>query len=322
MALLITLMAVALLTVLVVEFTYEAQVDHRRAAHWLKAQKATGLAESGLLLAEALLELDARAGKTDALTEQWALPFPPIEAPGGGMLTVRIEDEQGRYNINRLRAATAGETDRMSRLLEITGLDPALVAPIADWIDADSKVRLGPEGAEASFYRKASPPYSPRNAPMLTLRELALVRGVRPAAIVALSKVAAVHPPEDRKINVNTAPKEVLRALHPRMDDPQLIGRLLERRSRRAITGRADLETIEGFAQLPIASLLTYSSTYFRVTTVGSVDGIHRSLEAIIARKNGKSRTVYRLERNVPAIAGVDTSAPTGLNKLGWPDES
>ncbi len=321
-ALLIALMAVALLTVVVLEFTYEVQVDHRRAAHWFKARRAAHLAESGLVLAEVLLEFDARAGKTDALTEHWATPFPPIEAPGGGMLTVRVEDEQGRYNINRLRAASAGEAARASRVLEKAGLNPALVAPLSDWIDTDSKVRFGPEGAEASFYRNARPPYAPRNAPLLTVREIALVRGMRPEDLVALSKVATVLPPADRRVNVNTASKEVLRALHPRMEDEQLIGRLLARRSERAITGRADLESIEGLGQVPIASLVGYASGYFRVRTVGSVDGIHRSVEAIVARRDGKSRTIYRLERNVPAIAGVDTSAPTRLNKLPWRDGS
>ena len=321
-ALVITLMAVALLTILVVQFTYEVQVDHRRAAHWLKARKAAGLAESGLVLAKVLLELDARAGKTDALTEPWALPFPPIEAPGGGLLAIRIDDEQGRYNINRLRSASAGETTRFARLLELAGVDPRLVAPLADWIDADSKVRFGPEGAEAPQYRDTVPPYAPRNAPMLTLRESVLVRGLGPRQLLELAKVAAVLPAGERRININTAPEKVLRALHPRMEDERLIGRLLERRARRAISGRADLESIPGLAEVPIASLVGYSSKYFRVRTVGSIDGIHRSLEALVTRENGKSRTVYRLERDVPTIAGVDTSVPTRLNELSWPDAS
>src|SRR5687767_2599717 len=57
-ALLVAVLATALLTVTVMEFTYSSQVGYRRAAHWLEAERARLAAESGIALAAEVLSFD------------------------------------------------------------------------------------------------------------------------------------------------------------------------------------------------------------------------------------------------------------------------
>lgn len=54
----------------------------------------------------------------------------------------------------------------------------AIISAIADWQDADSLVHI--DGAEQEYYSTLTPAYACKNAPMETLEELMLVRGITP----------------------------------------------------------------------------------------------------------------------------------------------
>jgi hypothetical protein len=67
-----------------------------------------------------------------------------------------------------------------------------------------------------------------RNGPLLTLRELLLVRGVTPTVLARLEGFVTVLPPSSLKVNINTAPAEVLYALSDGMlADPGVVDRLI-----------------------------------------------------------------------------------------------
>src|SRR3989442_8369446 len=72
-ALIITLLVVALLTITVVEFTYSVEVDQRMARNALNGLQAALLARSGINLGEALLLHDdlKNQAQVDAFTEDW-----------------------------------------------------------------------------------------------------------------------------------------------------------------------------------------------------------------------------------------------------------
>lgn len=65
-------------------------------------------------------------------------------------------------------------------LAALPGMTTAVAAAIADWRDADDDVNEN-GGAERTDYAGASPPYAPRNAPLESLDELRLVRGMTDA---------------------------------------------------------------------------------------------------------------------------------------------
>jgi len=96
------------------------------------------LIQTGLDWSRALLRDDRLASNVDHLGEPWALRLPPIPVDNGS-LAGRIEDEQGKFNLNNLLRNGKVDPARLAqfrRLLSILGLPPALAGALADWIDA------------------------------------------------------------------------------------------------------------------------------------------------------------------------------------------
>jgi type II secretory pathway component PulK len=107
-----------------------------------------------------------------------------------------LEDESTRLNINALPmleglarqkaevdsaisgAATGSESPGRDLLMALPGMTEDIADAILDWIDADDEPREF--GCEAEEYANRSPPYKPRNGPLMSVEELLLVRGVTP----------------------------------------------------------------------------------------------------------------------------------------------
>ncbi len=322
-ALLVTLLSIALLTVLVVEFTYSSQVDYRRASHWLKARRAALLAESGVTLATELLLLDGSLSTSDSLAEIWAQPFPPIVSDAGAIF-VRIEDLSGRFDLNLLESgAGLGRTAlrRFQTILDSRGIAPDKAGALVDWIDRNRNVNVAPEGAEDFYYGTLTPPYLPRNGPLRSFSELALVRGFGPEELVALREVAAVLGGEEAAVNINTAPAAVLRTLDPRLEDERLVAALVARRDLAPFLSHDEIAEVEGmgaFGKGRLRRMFTLASSHFRIRATGEVDGIYQSIEAVVHRRHGSEIEIqYWLPRRGPNIAGVDLSTRLDLSDAG-----
>lgn len=96
---------------------------------------------------------------------------------GAGGYWVRVLDESGKINLNRvdepaLRQAFANLGFEVKASEELTDT-------ILDWRDTDSLVRL--HGAESDDYLAQRIPYPAKDGPFDTLDELLLIRGVTPA---------------------------------------------------------------------------------------------------------------------------------------------
>ncbi len=107
-ALVITLLVVALLTVIVVEFTYSVEVDAHMARNALNGLQASLLARSGVNLGEAFLLHDDDP-QVDAYTEDWGNLDElnsQLILPDNMRLRVQIVDEGGKLNINLTRPRT------------------------------------------------------------------------------------------------------------------------------------------------------------------------------------------------------------------------
>ena len=87
---------------------------------------------------------------------------------------------------------------------------------IVDWVDQDEVPEAA--GAESLYYQTLRPSYRAANAPLQTLLELRLIKGITPDIIEKLSKVVTVYPQGGQsRVNVNTADPLVLQALDPRI---------------------------------------------------------------------------------------------------------
>ncbi len=133
---------------------------------------------------------------------------------GVGRYLFRIEDEDGRMNVND------ASRDQLSRLLGEAGMAmgterDTVVDSVLDWIDANDLHRAN--GAEDEHYRGLASPYLTKNAPLDTVEELLLVRGITPELFAgapparpSLRSLLTVH--RSGALNRNTAPRPVLAA--------------------------------------------------------------------------------------------------------------
>lgn len=211
--------------------------EGRVAARWA--------AEAGVVLAEARLEEALRAGHVEfasaggdtatlaqrrstlrvlnALGEDF-IGSEPLTLPSGARATVEVRDLSARLNLN---AAGERELHTFFRqwIIDERALS-ILVHSFLDWRDEDELVRA--QGAEAEFYARLPQPYTPRNGPLLSVRELLLVRGMTPELYRRVEPYLAALPTDRLRVNVNAAPAEVLTAV-PGFS-PELARRLAERR--------------------------------------------------------------------------------------------
>jgi len=143
---------------------------------------------------------------------------------GGGIFRVRLIDEGGKININRVNEET------LRRILTNLGLDDQrrdiLVDSIMDWRDPDELHRTN--GAENDYYANQSPPYSAKNGPLDSVEDLLWIRGMSPDLFygygdgkeaapadsprIALKDIFTVDSPIDR-VNLRTASAEVIHAV-------------------------------------------------------------------------------------------------------------
>ena len=135
--------------------------------------------------------------------------MPPIPVEGG-FVNGRIEDLQGRFNVNNLVIAVSGtgagakavagagakarvgaaanassttpQLDYYKRLLKLLDLEPSLAPALLDWIDADIDATF-PDGAEDDEYLRADLPYRAANRPLVDISELRLVKGYTPEVL-------------------------------------------------------------------------------------------------------------------------------------------
>ncbi len=197
-ALLVCLLVMAIMTVVVLELSYEIQVDAALASNSFLALEAEYAARSGVSFCLAILRQDAEddlalppGSRTDNLTEQWVAGFEPLQV-ARATVAARISDEDGKFNINRVVSRekpteadprAVGQLQHLFAELDILGeVDPvALTNLVCDWIDPDSVKRRG--GAEYDYYQQLPVPYVCKNSWLDSIEELALVKGFTPEMI-------------------------------------------------------------------------------------------------------------------------------------------
>jgi len=291
-ALLLTLLVLTLLVALILEFDAEARREYRDAAAFRDNFKATVLARAAVQAARGTLQQDflkdKKAGQSfDALTDLWALPITNY-AIGDGLLTAQIEDERGKLNLNDL--ATGGDpiakkakVQRVKRLFELLQINPDLVDAIVDWVDQDETPE--PAGAESLYYQTLRPSYRAANAPLQTLLDLRLIKGMTPDIIAKLSNLVTVYPQEGQgKVNLNTAPSLVLQALDPGITQ-SVAGDIVQARPFKTIQ---DLDRVSSFEDIGKAlraqNLYDIKSDLFLARMMVRVNEVARNVIVVLQR--------------------------------------
>ncbi len=222
-ALLLAILVLALLVALILEFDSEARREYREAAAFRDNFKATVLTRAAVQAARAVLQQDLLRDKQtgqmyDATTDLWAFPIQKY-AIGDGLMSAQIEDERSKLNLNDLATAVDPNVKktkvlRFKRLFSLLQINPDIVDAIVDWVDADDIPE--PAGAESVYYQALRPSYRAANAPLQTMREMRLIKGMTPEIVERLLEYVTVYPQEgESKININTAESLVIQSLDP-----------------------------------------------------------------------------------------------------------
>jgi general secretion pathway protein K len=217
-------------------------------------------------------------------------------------------------NLNMLSSNPSRALPIFARLFEMLGIDKRVLAAVADWIDGDDVPGVDPPGAEKAYYLGLTPPVTVRNGPMLTMRELLQVRGMTPTMFARLETFVTVLPKDAFKVNVNTAPAEVLYALSAGLTaDPGVVNRLIAARREQPVTSLSELKDVTGFMEALGAAnqdLLDVQSSYFRIEAVGEVNDVARGIVTLVGRNVGVGRSMKRITW-APSTANLSlTSQP------------
>jgi general secretion pathway protein K len=296
-ALITAVLMVALATMLAVDVGFRGFLDQRRSGTMLATDQALQVALGAEAWAADFLKQDLQDSQTDHLGETWARPLPPLPIDGG-TVEGRLEDMQGRFNINNL-VNTDGTTNpeavkQLERLLAMLEIEPAWASAMADWVDSDTQPGF-PDGAEDSVYTGQDPPHLTANMPVTRVSELLVLPGF------GIERYQRVRPylsalPVGTPLNVCTAPGMLLDALSEGSREFGLNPQdLATRRKDACFPTLEDLRGALGDAAYnELKNSLTESSNYFRATAWVTIGTTQFTLYSLLARSPGSVRPVLR----------------------------
>lgn len=304
--LVLALMLVTVLAAVVLEAMHTLKVDITGTGLYRNRIQGASLAESGLRIAAAILAEDYRESGLDHRGEIWG----EISSAGRagtmgfatGALQGEIRDECGLFPVNSLNQDPAFARV-LTRLLSLDhfGLSDYeaedLVSALQDWIDPDSDPRSVSFYAENDYYAGLEEPYECRNGPMRHRSELLLVRGMSRELYAGdgehpgLADLLTVH--SNGRVNINTAPEEVLAALAGESVEPWRTGDFAEAaaayRSNSlnwdALGDPKWYRALDGFRDVAIPdALITVRSGYFSLDIEARVGAVSKRMFAVLRR--------------------------------------
>ncbi|MDA8082952.1 MAG: type II secretion system minor pseudopilin GspK [Nitrospiraceae bacterium] len=282
-ALVLTLMVVAIITAMVVEFAYGVYVSTNALHNWKTSQQLSLAARSATELG-ARLVAEKYAGKAAVLGPleiSQKIPFDELE----GTITVRIEDENARFNIRNI-GVTAIIQDRAAydafgRLLEALNLNPEIADRLVDWVDADSI----PNRSDI-----ADVEMSAKNAPLDSIDELLSIPGIDQETFDRLKPYVTIY--GSNQINLNNAEVPVLMSLHENIDKG-MAENITRYRQITPFQSPMDLQKVGGVPQNLSTALAgsAIASNTFRIVATATSGDMKRIIESVMDI-SGSTRTV------------------------------
>jgi len=277
------------------EVSWLARMRRLATANVLEEEQARAAADAGLEHARARLARalgDAGDAGAAGLMDPWrfAAGASDTVTMGNARYVFSVRDDGATLDVNR------ASEDEVRRLFAACGADDALAARtaqrIADWRDPDQHRRA--QGAERAEYVAAGARDLPRDGDVQRVSELDGVLEM-PAAPWRCAR-AALSVGGTGQVNVNSAPREVLRAL-PGMGEAGVDAVVQSRQDGARIgnfqefTARIPPALREGVLRASdrLLPLLSYDTYAVRVRSEGWVEGspVRVSAEALMVRGGG-----------------------------------
>lgn len=297
-ALLLTTLAITI----VASLFWQQQVQVRSIENQrLQLQKQwilRGALDWSRLILRADLNIDrSRSNLVDHLGEPWAVPLAetrldqyvedanPGDVPDA-VLSGGIVDAQSRFNLKNLVSATGSPTginttemEAFGRLLSFLQLNPALAQSTAELMAAAQKRR---SGLGAPVDRNAPQPMDIHH-----VDDLLAVQGFTPEMVDKLKEFVVVLP-EVTKININTAPAEVLAA---KIGTLSAAGQVVALRQNQPFVSVADAST--RLPQVPDVGRFSFNTSYFLVNGNVRLNRAGMEMQALIKRTQNEQTLLW-----------------------------
>ncbi|MCX5851769.1 MAG: general secretion pathway protein GspK [Deltaproteobacteria bacterium] len=312
-ALILVILILSVIVAVTIQLNLSSRAEVYEAANMRDGITLTYIAKSGFNGGRVLLKEDMN--NFDSLTEDWAQAGAVSAASGSlfddGYFSLAIEDETGKIQVNSLVPGSGFNPDVEAVLLRFLSLSEFglteeeardIVDAIKDWIDEDDEVTGF--GAEDLYYRGLNPPYRCKNGPMDCIDELLMVKGVTrelyygEGEVPGICKFLSVH--GNGKININTAPKVVFKALSVDITDEMASEMDAYRRDEaNELSQPGWYRSVQGMADITIPNtIITSKGSVFSITSTGYLNTMTRTVTGIV-EKNTENRTLKLLSWNV-----------------------
>lgn len=270
-ALVVTLLALILITAMVVEFSYGVYTGTVSLYNWSDSQRLSLMARSGIHVSAKMLS-DTLNGKPYSYPGSIEFPVQNPFEDFEGSISVRLEDENAKFNLNaiiyRIGDVNPAAFEAFQRLLMILSLDTKIADRVRDWIDPD-------EIAEISGSEEGA-----KNAAFASVDELLLVRGISREDYDKLFPYITVYGTRDNlEININGADAAVLMSLSESLDEGEA-KKIMTHRDFSPFENIGQVNRIATFQTAPGISLI-YKGKNFSIQSSAESGGVKRIIETV-----------------------------------------
>lgn len=238
-ALAIVLWSLAIIGAVVAGFFARSLVEAAEARRLQEETRARALAQAGV--ACFLQRFLADEDELDTAAEAWfCTEGQALPSFTEGTVDVRVTDCGSRINLNLAGPET---------LALLFDGDPAPLAALLDWVDADSEPR--PDGAERDYYQGQSPPVLPADGFLRCPEEVFLIRGLEEYRERIEQETTIYGPANPNLIAAEAWEKILLEAGLSQWEAELLAGQFAVEKEKAAKERRVPFERVDALRNLP-----------------------------------------------------------------------
>jgi general secretion pathway protein K len=273
MALVLTLLVVAILTALVVEFAYGVYVSTSALHNWQTSQKLSVAARSAVRLGSRLISennsLHPSYTYPGLFEISQKIPFEDLD----GTISIRIEDENAKFNINLLGGGlnpSSPDKDPYKsfvRLLNAIDLKADIADRISYWIN--SHTDHIPRGGKTAT----------KNAAIDSVDELLLIPGIDKDSYERLRPYVTIY--SNKLIDINSADIPALMSVSQSVKK-EVAERIVRYRENTPFEKEADVSNVAGVDYMSLTGYITVTSSAYRVIATAESGGIKRIVECVL----------------------------------------
>lgn len=233
--LVMVLIVIAILTILVAEFTFSTYVDLAISRNTQNNIKARYIAKSGISLASSIIKtknpetLDRVAKFVPSMylgdNEQgtWTLTVSSFPL-GDGTISLTVEDERAKINLNSLVNPKSNKVDfqvltALTQLFKFLKVDQEksnlFISSLVNWLDRELEGSPNDQesyGGDVNFYEKLDTPYQIKDGQIDSIEEIRMIEGMDIEFYNKIKNYITVYP-SNKLVNFSTAPRPVMMAI-------------------------------------------------------------------------------------------------------------